>query len=77
MMERVARVEVPDLEAARAAAPEVWRDVRRYDPPAQAALFAAQAVMKQAAVPSATALVAVAPSQVGSPRPRSCSESNH
>ncbi|MCB9547879.1 MAG: hypothetical protein H6706_18825 [Myxococcales bacterium] len=56
---------VTDLAAARAAAPAVWRDVRRYDPPAQAALFAAYAVL--GAERAGLALVALAPCQAGSP----------
>lgn len=66
-MNRVAAAEVRDLGAAAAEQPAVWREVRRFDPPAQAALLAAHRVLAGVADPAKLALVAVAPTQAGSP----------
>ena len=57
-MNRVAAAEVRDLGAAAAEQPAVWREVRRFDPPAQAALLAAHRVLAGVADPAKLALVA-------------------
>lgn len=66
-LDLVAGTVVRDLVQARHSALDVWREVRRYDPPAQAALYAAHQVLKHARDPAHTALATVAPGRAGSP----------
>ncbi|HYY56748.1 MAG TPA: hypothetical protein VE842_05405, partial [Pyrinomonadaceae bacterium] len=55
-----------DLASIRQAAPEVWRQVRRYNLPVQLALAAAFEVTSAAADPSRLAVISLAPCRPGS-----------
>lgn len=55
-----------DLSRVRAEKPELWRQVRRYNKPAQLALAAADEVMRFANDPSTAAVISLAPCQPGS-----------
>ena len=55
-----------DPAAVRAASPEVWRQVRRFNLPVQLALAAADEVVASSLDPSALAVVSLAPCRPGS-----------
>ena len=55
-----------DIQHVRASAPELWRQVRRYNQPVQLALAAAEDVIQYSADPSAAAVISLAPCQPGS-----------
>ena len=55
-----------DLNAIRQSAPELWRQVRRYNLPVQLALAAAEEVISSALDPGRAAVISLAPCQPGS-----------
>ena len=62
----IASSECRDLEVVRESAPELWRQVRRYNQPVQLALAAAEDVVQHSADSSAAAIISLAPCQPGS-----------
>jgi hypothetical protein len=66
MVYLVASSECKDLQAVRESAPELWRQVRRYNQPVQLALAAAEDVVKHSVDPSLAAVISLAPCQPGS-----------
>ena len=62
----VASAQRNDLQRVRDSAPELWRQVRRYNQPVQLALAAAEDVIQHSADPSAAAVISLAPCQPGS-----------
>jgi hypothetical protein len=63
----IASAQRTDLAAVRAEAPDLWRELRRFNAPAQLALAAAHDVAARARVAAEAALLALAPCQAGSP----------
>ena len=63
----VASSERADLAAVRDGAPALWRELRRFNPPIQLAVAAANDVVAHARGPADAALIALAPCQSGSP----------
>ena len=55
-----------ELGSVRESAPELWRQVRRYNQPVQLALAAAEEVMRFSEDPSTAAVISLAPCQPGS-----------
>lgn len=66
MVYLIASSECSDLQLVRASAPELWRQVRRYNQPVQLALAAAEDVIQHSSDPSAAAVISLAPCQPGS-----------
>ncbi len=62
----IASSECRDLKVVRESAPELWRQVRRYNQPVQLALAAAEDVVQHSTDASACAVVSLAPCQPGS-----------
>ena len=62
----IASAECSDLQVVRESAPELWRQVRRYNQPVQLALAAAEDVIQHSVDPSAAAVISLAPCQPGS-----------
>ncbi|HYK20845.1 MAG TPA: hypothetical protein VEV42_08930, partial [Pyrinomonadaceae bacterium] len=66
MIYLVASAQKTDLLSVRDSAPELWRQVRRYNQPVQLALAAADEVMRFSEDPSTAAVISLAPCQPGS-----------
>ena len=62
----IAAAQKNDLTLVRAAEPELWRQVRRYNKPVQLALAAADEVMRSSQDVSNAAVISLAPCQPGS-----------
>ena len=66
MVYLVASAQKSALSSVRESAPELWRQVRRYNQPVQLALAAAEDVMRFSEDPSTAAVISLAPCQPGS-----------
>jgi hypothetical protein len=66
MVYLIAAAQHDSLARVRAEKPELWRQVRRYNQPAQLALAAADEVMRYAQNPATAAVISLAPCQPGS-----------
>ena len=66
MIYLVASAQKTDLLSVRDSAPELWRQVRRYNQPVQLALAAADEVMRFSEDPSTAVVISLAPCQPGS-----------
>jgi hypothetical protein len=63
----VASSQRSDVAAVRDGTPALWRELRRFNPPIQLAVAAANDVVAHAHAPAEAALIALAPCQSGSP----------